>query len=42
MVTEGAPYKWTYLLTDSLSEQIRQLDISFGQFEQSLKTFMFG
>jgi len=29
------------LLWNSLSEQLRQPDITFGQFKQSLKTFMF-
>jgi len=29
-------------LWNSLPEQLRQLDITFGQFERSLKTFMFG
>jgi len=30
------------VLWNSLSEQLRQPDITFGQFKQSLKTFMFG
>ena len=30
------------MLWNSLPEQLRQLDISFGQFKRSLKTFMFG
>jgi len=33
----GGPMLW-----NSLPEQLRQLDITFGQFKRSLKTFMFG
>jgi len=29
-------------LWNSLPEQLRQPDITFGQFKRSLKTFMFG
>jgi len=29
-------------LWNSLPEQLLQLDITFGQFKRSLKTFMFG
>jgi len=29
-------------LSNSLSEQLRRPDITFGQFKRSLKTFMFG
>jgi len=29
-------------LWNSLPEQLRQLDITFGQFKRSLKTFLFG
>jgi len=29
-------------LWNSLPEQLPQLDITFGQFKRSLKTFMFG
>jgi len=29
-------------LRNSLPEQLRQPDITFGQFKRSLKTFMFG
>jgi len=31
-----------HTLWNSLSEQLRQPDITFGQFNRSLKTFMFG
>jgi len=30
------------VLWNSLSEQLRQPDITFRQFKRSLKTFMFG
>jgi len=30
------------MMWNSLPEQLRQLDITFGQFKLSLKTFMFG
>jgi len=32
----------TYSLPYSLPEQLRQPDITFGQFKRSLKTFKFG